>query len=208
MKLYSGLYDEFHPFDTFFPQAQCRVVNTPDDFEGPGILIIHGGADISPSLYNKQPSKKTYAGVKASPRDHLEWELMKGAKAQGIFIMGICRGAQMLCALAGGYLIQHVEGHSGTHYVTDKKGYKFQVNSIHHQMQAPWDVPHELMAVTSQPLSGQYWDEDTQVSVPNEPEAVYYPELRGLGVQWHPEMLSHQTPANAWLLQQLEQKYA
>lgn len=208
MKIYSGIYDEFHPFDMFFPKTQLVVANGPNDLDGPGILIIHGGADISPSMYNKRPSKQTYAGVAMSYRDKAEWALMQEAKQQGILIMGICRGAQMLCALSGGYLIQHVNNHSGTHNVVDSTGVEFQVNSIHHQMQAPWDIPHEMLATTVNPRSTEYWDEDKTITVPNEPEAVWYPETRGMAVQWHPEMMLHNLPANKWLQSQLEKRYA
>lgn len=204
MNLYSGLYDSFHPLDIFFPKAGQVVAREPSDLQGPGILIIHGGADISPSLYNKGRSRRTYADEVPSYRDKAEWALIQEAIKQKIFIFGICRGAQMLCAAAGGYLIQDVTNHAGSgHMVYTDKG-EFKVNSLHHQMQAPWDVEHQILAV-SEPLSEHFLDVDNDIKVPNEPEAVYYPTLNGLGVQWHPEMMYENTYANLWIKETLKE---
>ncbi len=204
MKLYSGLYSSFHPLDCFFPNAEQVIAHKPSDLDGPGILILHGGSDISPSLYNKGRSRLTFAGEAPSQRDKAEWELLQEAKRQGIFIFGICRGAQMLCAAAGGYLIQDVTNHAGAgHLVLDDLGNQFRVNSLHHQMQAPWDIEHKLLAVSEQ-LSAHFIDEDNDINVPNEPEAVYYPGVHGLGIQWHPEMMYEHTVANMWIRQVLK----
>jgi len=205
MNLYSAIYRNWHPLDTFFPEAECSVVNHPDDMQGPGILIVHGGADISPALYGKGRSHRTFAEDHPSHRDSIEWALMHSAKQKNIFIFGICRGAQMLCAAAGGYLIQDVDNHAGAaHMVVDDEGTLFSVNSLHHQMQAPWGVNHIILAKAHRKLSDYYLDENTMVQVPEEPEAVFYPDFKGLGVQWHPEMLNEKAVSNKWIKEKLE----
>lgn len=206
MNLYSAIYRNWHPLDMFFPEAECSVVMSPKDLQGPGILIVHGGADISPSLYGKGRSHRTGAEDVPSQRDTIEWNLMQAAKAQGIFIFGICRGAQMLCAAAGGYLIQDVDNHAGpSHLVVDDNGEMFKVNSLHHQMQAPWDINHVILAKSHKNLSDYYLDVNSMVQVPNEPEAVFYPDFRGLGIQWHPEMMNENTASNKWIKERLEE---
>lgn len=148
----------------------------------------------------------SYAGEKPGSRDLTEMALIKGAQERNIAIFGICRGAQLLCAAAGGYLIQHVNNHFDKHPVTTSDGKNFYVNSIHHQMQAPWYVEHEMLATSSKPESDVYYDVDTQVHVPNEPEAVFYPKLIGLAIQWHPEAMAANTPANQWIKEQVMEK--
>jgi putative glutamine amidotransferase len=207
LTIYSAIYNCHHPLDVFFPDAKLEVVDKPGVMEPPGILILHGGSDISPQLYNKEMSAWSEAMYKPSVRDTIEWELIKEAREKNIFICGWCRGAQMLCAAAGGYLIQDITGHEGSaHSVTTADGQEFPVNTIHHQMQAPWGVTHEMLATTPKPLSTHYLDVDESVEVPNEPEAVYYPELRGLAIQWHPEMLAANCRANSWMFSVLKEK--
>lgn len=207
MKLYSAIYPGFHPLDVFFPDAQQKTITSPDEMDEPGILIIHGGADISPSLYRRKTSERTYASDVPSRRDTIEWELINAAKEKNVFVFGICRGAQLLCAAAGGYLIQDVTNHAGEdHTVIDQDGKEFYVNSIHHQMCVPFEVDHQLLAWTARKRSRHYYDEDNKVDLDVEPEAVFYPGL-GLGVQWHPEMLSEYDESNQWVKQQLSKVF-
>lgn len=207
MKIFSALYDWFHPLNTFFPDWECKGVDYPHELDDKGILIIHGGGDISPSLYKKGRSSQSGADSKPSRRDMLEWELIKEAQKQGIFVFGICRGAQMLCAAAGGFLIQDVTNHAGSdHTVIDNNGKHFRVNSLHHQMQYPFNTVHEMLA-TSEKRSHHYIDEHNYIDVPCEPEAVYYPQLKGLALQWHPEALSADCEANLWAREVIKEKW-
>lgn len=207
MKLYSAFYREFHPLNTFFPEYQCKVVNTPDDLDGPGILILHGGSDIHPSLYNKGRSHMSGAFDKPTPRDKAEWALMQKAKEKGIFIFGICRGAQMLCAFAGGFLIQHVDNHAGDdHLMSTSSNTTHWINSFHHQMVYPFDIKHELLGWSFANRSSRYFDEDNLIELPCEPEAVYYPEVRGFGVQWHPEWMEANCSGSEWIKEIIDAK--
>lgn len=196
--LYAAMWDDHHPLDTFFPDAPTKCVMHPDELDAPGILIIHGGEDVSPAMYGRSLSPRTHALSRPSRRDVIESTLIKAAMEKGIKVFGICRGAQLMCAVAGGYLIQDVTNHAGArHPVFTNDGKIIPVNSLHHQMQAPWGIPHELVA-WSEVRSGHYDDAGQMVKVPNEPEAVFYPGM-GLGVQWHPEMLSAEHESNVWL---------
>lgn len=199
-RIVSVLYADYHPWDMHWPDAQTVTSTNPYDLSQGDILVVHGGADISPSLYNKAKSNRTWADDRPSTRDNIEWTMMQAAKAKGIPIIGICRGAQMLCALAGGYLIQHVNGHGGNHIVTTVDGQEFTTNSIHHQMMYPFDVKHELLAWSKEKKSDIYYDVNEKVNVEVESEFVYFPEIKGFAIQWHPEMMSSSSDATEYVI--------
>src|SRR5262245_24070299 len=73
------------------------------------IVFFCGGADVSPSLYGERPASRTL-GVEVA-RDQQERELFLRARAANLPMIGICRGAQFLCVMAGGRLCQHLDGH-------------------------------------------------------------------------------------------------
>lgn len=187
-----GLFDEFEEVDH-------KVTNLRAD----DCLVVWGGSDIDPALYGKRAAKRTYAG--AAARDHFEWKAMQQAIIMGLPIIGICRGAQMLCAAAGGYLIQHVENHSGGHHkVKTYDGQEHMVSSVHHQMMAPWGVEHELVAWADEKRSNIYIDvneqgEEIKAEVPCDPEFVFFPKVKGFAIQWHPEFMSEGASATAYI---------
>ncbi len=208
MKLFLGLWGGGHPF-TSLPFDEDVVVSRPEELEGEGTLIIWGGADISPTIYGKKVSRHTGAGERLSHRDAAEVALMKRAIELEMPIVGVCRGAQLLCALAGGHLIQDVQGHSGSHEVKTYDGKTIVTNSIHHQMMYPFNVEHKIRAWMEKPLSTHYIDvdedgRDFNNTVKLEPEYVYFPKIKGYAVQWHPEGMRLESPANQWLLNDLK----
>jgi putative glutamine amidotransferase len=200
MRLVSVLYEDFHPFNKLDKFKSYYCIDNADELDSNDVVIVHGGADISPALYNKQLSFMSDAEAEPSRRDEIEWSIMQRAKQLGCPIIGLCRGGQMLTALAGGYLIQHIENHFGTHPVVTRDNKIIQVNSIHHQMMVPYGTDHELIAWSKHKLSNVYFDEDKNVAHSIEPEFIYYPSLKGFAIQWHPEMMAASTPANQYLL--------
>lgn len=213
MRLVSAIYDDFFPFESLVldkvehPSVRnFEVMVDPLEMRRDDVLIVWGGEDISPSLYNKAVGRMTGADDRPSRRDRIEWALMQKAKELGNPIIGVCRGAQMLCALAGGFLIQDVDNHAGWgHIIETKEGYEFKVNSLHHQMLYPFDVEHEMVA-KSEKLGTQYLDVDTPIEVPVEPEFVYFPKVRGFAIQWHPEMMDGEAPATKYALNYIKDR--
>ena len=209
MRLVSAIWEDYHPFDRLPGIKGFGCVEHPDELEFGDALIIHGGEDISPSIYNKGRSSFTHASTVPSRRDQVEVSLMKRARELDIPIFGICRGAQLLCALSGGILVQHVSGHSGYHDIKTFDNSILSVNSIHHQMQFPWTgkCNHELVAWAKNNLSKAYFGEDDEyLQVDCEPEFIYYPEVKGFGIQWHPEMMDADTKASKFVLQYIKDK--
>lgn len=186
------------PFDAVFPLA--KEVSPADIYEGKvDALVIWGGSDISPSLYGELPSVYTGASTTLSLRDKIEKEVCEAAITTGIPIIGVCRGAQLACALAGGKLIQHVDGHHEDHLIKTDDGQRMITSSVHHQMMYPWKVDHHLIAWASQPRSHKYYGGPATTEITDlhkiddkivEPEIVFFPKIKALAIQGHPEFMA------------------
>ena len=206
MKIYTALYsDDAHlgkygEVETVYHPTQLTNKNS--------ILILHGGADISPSIYGHKPSRMTQADEQLSARDLSEVLIAERAIELGIPIFGICRGAQLACALAGGTLIQHVEGHvSNSHGVITTDNRTLTTSTCHHQMMNPWNVEHELLAWSAPALSNVYVVEHEElVDMPKEPEVVFFPKIKALAVQGHPEWMPKSSAFVQYCLSLIEEK--
>ncbi|HET8687272.1 MAG TPA: gamma-glutamyl-gamma-aminobutyrate hydrolase family protein [Methanosarcina sp.] len=207
MKLASALSTSGHPFnkmgfDEIIPAYK------PEDIHGCNALVIWGGADIHPSLYN-QPNTHSYVGEGLSSRDAAEWALLQEAIKQDIPIIGVCRGGQMLCAAAGGTLYQHVNNHAWGHHTTKTDdGKVLEVSSLHHQMMNPEGTDYKLMMWSEDALSDKYYDangEYNKTSIEVEPEYIYFPKIKGHALQWHPEFHSANEACNIWLKERLNE---
>lgn len=206
-KLVSAVYDEFHPFYTLLPDNTIasevlHVSANPEDLDKDSILLLWGGGDISPSFYNAKRAARGGGDEQPNRRDRIEWAMLQRAIELGIPTIGICRGAQMLCAAAGGKLVQHVDNHAGMgHTITTDTGDIYPVNSLHHQMMYPFEVDHIMKAWSTTKLSDDYHDETTVFNeIKCEPELVIFPKIHGIGAQWHPEMMRPEAPATQYLL--------
>jgi putative glutamine amidotransferase len=69
-------------------------------------LILTGGLDVDPFQYGQEPAARL--GRIDQKRDAIEVALARGAHAQGIPILAICRGQQLLNVAMGGTLHQHL----------------------------------------------------------------------------------------------------
>jgi gamma-glutamyl-gamma-aminobutyrate hydrolase PuuD len=178
------------PFDAIYPQRKNVMM---EGFADVDAVVFWGGADIHPSLYNSPRHPQSQAGYHPSARDIFEWKTMLYCKMHNIPMIGVCRGAQLMCAFAGGELVQDVTGHTGGigHEMVTKEGEVMITTSCHHQMLYPFDVDHEMLAWTVNGLSKHYHfgeRKDTgRMDDKVEPEVVYFPAIRGLAIQGHPE---------------------
>ena len=163
-----------------------------------GLLVIWGGGDISPSLYSQYPGSYTRASKHLSRQDKVELSLALAAMERGIPIVGVCRGAQLMCVLAGGKLIQHVSSHGCAHLIDTNDNYSLVTSSIHHQMMFPWGLEHDLLAWCEARSSVHLGENDEEVDFPEEaykegnlvePEVVWFPKIKALAIQGHPEFM-------------------
>jgi putative glutamine amidotransferase len=162
-------------------------------------LIVTGGVDIDPALYGAERHPKTNRSLRE--RDDFEAGLMRAAIRLDLPVLGICRGHQLLNAVCGGQLLQHIE--NGSHradYKADPGGVSREhtvalsgrlaaiygqdevlVNSRHHQAVTP-DVLGAGLRVLGVAPDGIV-------------EALEREGSRWvLSVQWHPERPEKQIP--------------
>lgn len=173
-----------------------RPLNNEKNLKGIDALILWGGGDIATSFYQEKPYN-SYQSAYPSKRDLFEWELLRRAYKSGIPIIGVCRGAQMMCAFAGGKLVQDVSNHQTSHAVVTYDNKRFEgVKSAHHQMLYPYnmdDTEYEILATVPQNLSRRYEglsNDEQEVFTKGEqlePECVFFPNIKGFAVQGHPE---------------------
>lgn len=163
-------------------------------FEEADIVVMPGGGDINTYLYNHTPIK---GASFSKSSDDSQMALVEKTIKAGKFLFGTCRGAQLLTARAGGWLIQHMQ-HPSSHNVVTDDGAEFSINSCHHQMCYMYDLPkedYELYAWARQisPLhiiqgnKQLKFKEETLDSngLFKEPEIFYYPKIKAICAQNH-----------------------
>ena len=161
-------------------------------------LVLTGGGDVDPALYGETPHETFQA---AEPgRDAFEIALARTAVAQGIPLLAICRGMQVLNVAMGGTLVQDIPtqvagalhhsvpqqraGHAHEVWVTSgshlqallndhmEDGETCHVNSRHHQ--AVKDVAPGFEVTATSP--------DGVIEAMETPGPAFC-----VAVQWHPE---------------------
>ena len=162
-------------------------------------LIVSGGPDIDPVRYGQPRHPRTQACTPA--RDDWDLAITAAALTQGVPLLAICRGMQVLNVLRGGTLHQHVPdllgherhdgigpGRFGSHHVRVSPDSKlativpeptfFTVPTHHHQ----------AVDLLGDGLRAVAWEEDGTIEAV-EPGPSELGGLPGfvLGVQWHPE---------------------
>lgn len=166
----------------------------PNDF---ALVLLTGGADVSPSLYGDIDGVKTRMCYSNIERDMYEKGIYSHARRNGIKIAGICRGLQFINVMEGGKLLHHIDGHEGCiHGFGCSKDDRIRsVNSIHHQMILP-SKKGVIIGWSTTKLSEVYFGNEDELVDWNGPEveAAIYPEAKACGVQWHPELMSEDSP--------------
>ncbi len=165
-------------------------------------LILSGGGDILPALFGKEDSGLLW--FVDERRDRAELALGRWALAEGVPLLAICRGAQVLNVAAGGTLIQDiptqvpdalphstvagsplstiahtVEVAAGSQLAALVGAGELGVNSAHHQ--AANTVGAGLVITARAPdgiIEG--------LESPDHPFCI--------GVQWHPEVMVESHP--------------
>jgi len=153
------------------------------------IVVFTGGQDISPHIYGQY--KLSVTGGVSHKRD--EYEIQEHGKITNQFRVGICRGGQLLCALNGENLIQHVNNHAGrkheaTFYLKDGPVI-VEINSVHHQAFDARNIADKVM------ILGTAAESTLRVTPEGEfhsdafldQEALYFPRTRSFCFQAHPE---------------------
>lgn len=153
-------------------------------------LIVAGGADVDPVHYGADREPQT--GPARPDRDHSEHVLIEAALANGVPLLAVCRGMQLLNIVLGGTLHQHMPDvvgntdHLPTPGVFGQVSVKvLQDSRLSGILGSEVDVHchhHQSVEVLGAGLVSVAWAGDGTVEAVElaEPEFV-------LGVQWHPE---------------------
>jgi len=175
------------------PEASARALQRMDG------LLLSGGPDMSPLYFDQQP--RPNLGSIDAYRDEQEIAMVKEAYKLGLPIFGICRGVQIINAVLGGTIHQHIypdgpdaiqhrqsaPGWHRHHHIEVRPGTILAsaigegcigVNSYHHQV-VEKIAPGLVISATSP---------DGLV------EAIEATRPWILGVQWHPEMMWQRYP--------------
>ena len=176
------------------PQAQGGLSGMLKKLDG---LLLPGGIDVDPGRFGEEPIAEL--GEVNLERDALEIFLAQHAAQNGLPLLGICRGIQVLNVALGGSLYQDLPSQgfkSLQHYQKSEapvlshsveqvaqsplKGLfdeRFRVNSYHHQ--ALKDLAPGLRTVAVAP-------DGVTEAAQLEDHPFFF------GVQWHPELLPEQ----------------
>ncbi|MGB3440371.1 MAG: gamma-glutamyl-gamma-aminobutyrate hydrolase family protein [Actinophytocola sp.] len=153
-------------------------------------LIVAGGADIDPVHYGADRAPET--GPARPDRDHSEHVLIEAALANGVPLLAVCRGMQLLNVVLGGTLHQHLPDlvgntdHLPTPGVYGRVPVKVLPDSrLSAILGSEVDVHchhHQALDTLGAGLVSVAWAGDGVIEAVElaEPEFV-------LGVQWHPE---------------------
>ena len=177
----------YEPFESFGEYTNDVSLLKNEETRKEVVLVIFtGGEDVSPELYKEKPNAYTQANARRDKYEITVWDIVRGYNKP---IIGICRGAQLICALTGGKLVQHITGHSRYHNVQTDDGRSIWVSSCHHQMQLP--PPEAVPIAWAEPkLSSCYLGGDRKEYKPErEHDVVWYPNAGALGLQYHPEFM-------------------
>jgi len=184
------------------------------------VLVFTGGQDINPALYGQPKHSLTSFN---SDRDN--YEVAMFAMGLDKLKVGICRGAQLLNALSGGSMIQHVQGHKKPHalkLIHEKGAIMEGVPSTHHQMMLP--SPHRetrsilatayrngsltLTSPVEKEVPGkmlrekwkffQKYQTDDFNPFSMDAEIIYYNSTNSLCIQSHPEKFQCPLPFRAY----------
>lgn len=171
-------------YANWIPNA--TLVKTMEEAE---VVLFTGGEDINPALYKDSVNRTTSFN---ESRDAREVEAYKKARELNKKMLGICRGHQLFCAMAGGKLIQHQKNPSFVHEVHSEKYGTFLTTSLHHQAAYPFDMDpfHYKIIAHAKGHSPYHLDgNDNELSPKVEAEIIYYKNINALGIQGHPEMM-------------------
>jgi putative glutamine amidotransferase len=70
-------------------------------------ILLTGGSDVNPNLYGESPHSTVY-GID-NVRDSVELMALEYARENGLAVLGICRGSQIMCVSQGGKLVQDIQ---------------------------------------------------------------------------------------------------
>ncbi len=185
----AGRKKDSHNYEVFLHSANIPYVTSLSlgRLASCDALLFPGGGDIAPELFGETNHSSQNIDIEL---DIIQLRIFQAALAQGLPILGICKGMQLINVALGGTLTQHLStAHfhtspnadlyhetfvSSDSFLHDLYGKVFLTNSRHHQ--SVFKLGNKLTPI-------QWCSADYCV------EALVHDTLPILGVQWHPERL-------------------
>lgn len=90
---------------TFLPVVNPNWEERLKGFQG---VLIPGGGDVNPKWYGEEPATEELYGVD-DLQDENDFSIAKYAFDNGLPVLAICRGFQLVNVLKGGSLVQHMD---------------------------------------------------------------------------------------------------
>lgn len=181
-------------------------------------LLFAGGEDVAPAWYGRPA--EVGLGTRIPERDAFEFLLLAEAIRQGLPVLAVCRGMQLVNIHFGGTLVQDLPSERGaidhssrsagskwasSHRVQPEAG--SVLASLYASVNGPlWvnSFHHQAVERVGEGLSVTARAEDGLV------EALESHEGSVLAVQWHPEMMFEHAPAQMapfrWLVERAEMR--
>ena len=159
-----------------------------------GLLVI-GGHDVNPKLYNEPPHAKL--GQFITARDESDMLLTKEAFRMQLPLLAICRGHQILNVAFGGSLIQDIPSQHPNAYQHSQRADRYElthkVSNLSERLQAIFEATeiyvntfhHQAVKQLGEGLIAAGEAEDGINEAIEHPAHPYC-----IGVQWHPEELA------------------
>lgn len=164
-------------------------------------IIISGGNDIAPSLYDKTEEEKRCRNVDPE-RDTLELVMIDYAIKHKIPLLGICRGLQLINIFFGGSLIVDIETDLNTsvihcdekdvwHDVSIKNdSYLYQIT--HCEKELVNSSHHQAIDELGEGLVATAFSDDQIIEAIEHKNKSLLPFF--MAVEWHPERMNHSNP--------------
>lgn len=206
-ELYLDVYVEGDLFEQrnfadMFVRSRCKKAVSPEKAD---LVVFTGGIDVNPALYGEVKHRSVAFDIK---RDERDMEVYGYCLAEGIPMLGICRGAQFLHVMNGGKLYQDIDGHTGNHAIWDLRTATNipKVSSVHHQSVRPNKENGMEVVATAREATKRWMNDkefDAGMGAFADIEAFWYRDTACLGIQGHPEYKGYDKFLQ-WSLKQLE----
>lgn len=192
---------EIKNFGHMLVLGRCTRTTNMDEAD---IVILTGGEDINPAIYGAAPHSTTFFDA---DRDRRDIEVFEYCVKNGIPMLGVCRGAQLIHAMMGGKLYQHVDNHNSPHDMFDLKTHRVlrKISSVHHQM-CMEDSTIGMEVIATAAVSNNRWANEHINHGRNkgrDVEAFFYRDIAALGIQGHPEYQGY-LEFTRWCLEKMQ----
>ena len=187
------LSQDWHPFLAKCGLQALHVPNNVDVnqyLEGVDLagVILSGGNNVHPNSYNNTSNDDM--SDTSLDRDRTEAALIDWAIARNKPVVGVCRGMHMINVYFGGTILKDIQASldKASSHVACIHDLKHLVHSFY----GPYgDSPKQVNSYHNQGITKQELSDKLRCASvhaeDNVVEVLYHPDMKIVGIQWHPE---------------------